>query len=202
MGRIADSVKKLDRESKRPQKAAKGGKPGRKVIPLMERERIAEMHILGATKRKIARETHHTQRSVARIIQESDIPAYCAQVRGEFVGLGSLAVTTLETEMRKGNFELAYRFLKDSGILADVQGRALAAKVAGVTPETTHAALDVEARELILNSLTDSDRQIFKVLQMFRSKSEAYSMPPIDVGLKISEGPAPAEQTPQELRGA
>jgi hypothetical protein len=176
---------------------------------MAERERIAQMHILGKNKSKIAAETGHTRKSIAKIIQESDIPAYIEKVRGEFVGLGGIAVKTLKDEMENGNYELAYKFLKDSGILADVQGRTLAARVAGVKPEVTHAALDAEARELILNSLSEADRRVFAVLQMFRAKSEAFGMPDIDVGLQPTDSlpgrehlAHPAEQAPQEKRGA
>ena len=132
MSRIAKSIRSM--RSKSPKKTLKDPKIARKVIPLMERERIAQMHLLGKNKSEIAAETGHTRKSIAKIISEADIPAFVEKVRGQFVGLGTLAVQTLEAEMRNGNYELAYRFLKDSGIIVDVESRSLAMGIATGKP--------------------------------------------------------------------
>ena len=94
MGKIAESTKRL--RSKRYQRelrvAKKGGKPGRRVIPIAERARIEQRAFMGENVSKIARETKHSRQAVAKIIAESEIPAYVEKVRGKFVGLGELAV--------------------------------------------------------------------------------------------------------------
>lgn len=153
MSRIRDSIRKVRKASKRPNKTQKDPTIDRKVIPLMERERIAQMHMLGKNKSKIAAETGHTRKSIAKIISETNIPAYVEKVRGRFVGLGELAVETLEKEMKSGNWELAYRFLKDSRILADTAARTFALNVATGNP-TSQVSLTPEARDLMLNSLS------------------------------------------------
>ena len=153
MSRIRDSIRKVRSASKRPKKTPKDSKIDRKVIPLTERERIAQMYMLGKNKSKLAAETGHTRKSVARIIKEADIPKYVEHVRGRFVGLGELAVETLEKRMKSGDWELAYRFLTDSGIIADVEGRAFASRVAAWIRQSTCSCLP-DALQLILGSLS------------------------------------------------
>lgn len=203
MSRIRDSIRKVRKASKRPNKTQKDPTIDRKVIPLMERERIAQMHMLGKNKSKIAAETGHTRKSIAKIISEANIPQFVEKVRGRFIGLGELAVETLENEMRAGNWELAYRFLKDSGILADIEGRAFALNVATGNP-TSQVALTPESRDLLLNSLSESDKRVFRVLELFRRKREAYGMgddimPP---AFNVESTAAPAEQEPNVKKGA
>ena len=104
ISRIGKSVREArSKQTKRSQTDPNGAKKPRKVIPMAEAERIAQMHVLGKTKRQIARETGHGRRQVAKIIEESDQPAYVAKIRGQFVGLGDIAIATLKAEMEKGN---------------------------------------------------------------------------------------------------
>ena len=155
------------------------------MIPMAEAERIAQMHVLGKTKRQIARETGHGRRQVAKIIEESDQPAYVAKIRGQFIGLGDTAIAALKKEMERGNYELAKWFLEKTGAIADVEGRAFVAKMAGVSGTAPNAGeapkqmLAAEARDLILASLSGPDRQIFRVLETFREKARAYGIPDV-----------------------
>ena len=111
------------------QKDAKRSKKGRKVIPIGEAERVAAMrHMLGKSKREIARETKHSPHTVANIIKESDRELYMSKIRGGFIGLGDSANACLKREMDKGNWELAWRFLET---IDDVEGREFVARVAG-----------------------------------------------------------------------
>lgn len=210
MGKIADSTRRL--RSKKHQKALKGsvlggGKAGRNVINMAERARIEQRAFIGQSASKIARETGHTRRSVAKIIAESDIPKYVEKVRGQFVGLGTLAVTTLEKEMRAGNWQLAYRFLKDSGVLADIEGRAALISVATGKPAQT-VGFEPSTRDMLLASLSEPDKRTFRVLETIREKALAYGMPSFDESVPGEDSPianvpyAPAEQTPEARKSS
>lgn len=206
MGKIAESTKRLrsKRAQRGPNVPKNEAKPARKVINMAERARIEQRAMMGHSNRKIARETGHSKASVARIIAESDIPKYVEHVRGKFVGLGDIAVETLEKEMRKGGpgaVALAYKFLKDTGIIADIEGRAFASRVAGVDP-AKQLELSPDALQFILGSLSAGDRRIFRVLSMVQTKSKEYGIPDFDdvpamnvTATEVSAA-APAESAP------
>jgi len=173
MSRIRESVKALRYRKAKPGHTRP--KLTRKVIPLVRREEIVQQHMLGKTQRRIARETGHSRDAVAKIIAEADIPSYVQKLQSKFVGLGELAIETIANEIKKGNHELAYRYLKDIGVLVDQQARKAALTAAGVS-NPSQLSLTPESRDLILASLSDADRRVFRVLQTFREKSIAYGL--------------------------
>ena len=132
MSRIAVSLRNLRNKEKRGQSRPKGTKSSRKVIPLLERERIVQMSMMGKKQREISRDTGHARKSIARIISDANIPAYVETVRGQFVDLGTAAVKAIKKKIEEGDVDLAKWFLTNSGIVADVKAGMLAANAAGV----------------------------------------------------------------------
>jgi hypothetical protein len=85
--------------------------------------------------------------------------------------MGELALKSVRRKIAR-DADFAYKFLQDIGAIAREDS------VPINPPVTQSKALNAEAREQLLNALSEKDRIKFRLLAMAESRADAYGMPP------------------------
>jgi hypothetical protein len=92
-------------------------KTTRSRIPPPQIERIRQRHILGQSRREIARAEGRSRPTIARIVTGEEMQAFLQQMRERFCGLTPDALATLESAIREQkDARIAYEILRDVGV--------------------------------------------------------------------------------------
>jgi hypothetical protein len=92
-------------------------KPGTRIPP-PQAARIVSRFIAGESIREIARAERRDRSTIARVVRCGDVQAYISGIRGEYLGLGPVAITAVERGLRNSkDGRLARQVLDDIGVL-------------------------------------------------------------------------------------
>jgi hypothetical protein len=147
-------------------KGAKSRLPEPQVLRIMQR------HVTGESNREIARVEEVDRKTVARVVRSPEFQDHMRQQRERFYALVPAALTALQHALENNKEpRIAYQVLTDTGVIPSADERLS-------TLTQPPRSLSDEAREALLESLSEKDKMLFRVLKMFQEKAEVFGMRP------------------------
>lgn len=130
-------------------------------IPVPQQIRIQNRYLMGQSVRQIAREEDRDWTTIAKVLMKSSekMQAYIDEQRAKLFVLTSDAVDVIRKGLKRGNLEMAYKFLIDTGVM----------------PQQAAAGVAVAPEQLSQDELTK--KELGKVIQMAIERANDYDLP-------------------------
>jgi mevalonate pyrophosphate decarboxylase len=136
---------------------------------------------MGQSIRKIAREEDRDWTTIAKVLMKSaeKMQAYVEEQRAKLFVLTSDAVDVIRKGLKRGNLEMAYKFLIDTGVM----------------PQQAMAGVQAAAPEqLSQDALTE--KELGKVIQMAIQRAQDYDLPSDSIEMRPPKNAEPTESSP------
>jgi hypothetical protein len=134
-------------------------------IPVPQQIRIQNRYLMGQSIRKIAREEDRDWTTIAKVLMKSSeqMQAYIEEQRAKLFVLTSDAVDVIRKGLKRGNLEMAYKFLIDTGVMPQ--------------QAMVHAAGSINAQPEQLSQDALTEKELGKVIQMAIQRAHDYDLP-------------------------
>jgi hypothetical protein len=103
---------------KMPQNAPNGASIAL-YVPVAQQQRIVQLHQMGKSVREISRREKRHRRTVGKVLRVNAdrMNEHMEQSRAAFLGLTTQAIETVRQALKKGNVNIAYRLLTNTGVV-------------------------------------------------------------------------------------
>jgi hypothetical protein len=152
---------------------AQGGPKGAKSrLPEPQVLRIMRRHVSGESNREIAHTEEVDRKTVASGVRSPEFQVHMRNQRERFYALVPAALVVLQHALEYNkDSRTAYQVRADTGVIPSLEERLS-------TLTQPPRSISDEAREALLESLSEKDEMLFRVLKMFQEKAEALGMRP------------------------
>ncbi|MGA8103833.1 MAG: hypothetical protein WB869_16860 [Candidatus Acidiferrales bacterium] len=101
-----------------PQNARKGTEKAL-YVPMAQQQRIVQLRQMGKSVREISRREKRRRRTVNKVLlfNAAKMKEHMERSRAAFLGLTTPALQTIRQAMKKGDVDIAYRLLVDTGVV-------------------------------------------------------------------------------------
>jgi len=149
-------------------------------IPVPQQIRIQNRYLMGQSIRKIAREEDRDWTTIAKVLMKSTdkMQAYVEEQRAKLFVLTSDAVDVIRKGLKRGNLEMAYKFLIDTGVM----------------PQQAVVGAATAPEQLTQDELTK--KELGKVIQMAIERARDYDLPSDSIEMRPPKNAGPTESSP------
>jgi predicted transcriptional regulator len=112
-------------------------------VSLPQQERIRARHIAGESLSEIARKEGRHRATITKIVRSEEVAQFVAEQRAKLYGYVEAALSAVFSGLSAGDYEFAYQFLKDIGVVPSETER-----LAAQAPETTGSNSDGVKRQM------------------------------------------------------